>query len=142
MFEECIIVSFLVSYVIACNKRFLAIQTGFKNGESAGTSFGEHSNLLRDTCYGHQRYWIVVTRPQQQKAERFRNKTGTRKLFNRRLHTYTLASYGNSKLYSGNSWQLTLVGGNSKLYNVRASFYMLIAEYANKVRQVFQLKLV
>ena len=33
-------------------------------------------------------------------AERFRNKTGTRKLFNRRLHTYTVASCGNSEWYT------------------------------------------
>ena len=85
------------------------------NGETAGKSYGEHSNLLRGTWYGILKVLDRCNSSAIAKAERFRNKTGTRKLFNRRLHTYTLASYGNSKLYSG----------NSKLYNVRASFYML-----------------
>ena len=85
------------------------------NEETVGKSFGEHSNLLCGTCYGIPKVLDRCNSSAIVKAERFRNKTGTRKLFNRRLHTYTVASYRNLKLSSG----------NSKLYNVRASFYML-----------------
>ena len=73
------------------------------NGETAGKSFGEHSNLLRGTCYGIPKVLDRCNSSAIAKAERFRSKTQALVLFNRRLHTYTLAAYGNSKLYSGNS---------------------------------------
>ena len=69
------------------------------NRETAGKSFGEHSNLLRGTCYGIPKVLDGCNSSAIAKAERFREKTGTRKLFNRRPHMYTLASYGNWKLY-------------------------------------------
>ena len=45
------------------------------------------------------RYWIVVTRRQWQ-SRKIQEQTGTRKLFIRRLRTYTLVASGNSELYS------------------------------------------